>query len=419
MTGSFIAGIAFATAATTEAAPSGTMIAKNNIIISNETGMKTWGIRRVGTGGTFTSDHNVIYRANTTNGFIGYFNASDVTDLAAWKTASSQDANSKSVAVNFVSATDLSLTGASIGDYNLAVPRQTTVLTDIAATNRAALTYAGAYEASDLTTVAKQFTVTVPNGTAHVYIAGDFTGKFWDNTTPFELTSTGTANQFSGIFPCVDGVQYKYLCGLSDWEYQDASSVNPLTEQGNRTYNATDVVAYWKAMPKVTFNVTFAGTTGVPSTLFVKGGWDSWAAPITLTKSGSTYSGFIGGNTGDKIYSNTEYKYYTTDLADPNWEVNADNTNRSNRWTIYPTMNDVIDLFGSPITGLNEAGTATRIMRTASGIEVNVDNESAIELYNISGTLIDKTNIKGSYSHDLNNGIYIIRINGKATKFVK
>ena len=35
----------------------------------------------------------------------------------------------------------------------------------------------------------------------------------------------------------------------------EATSVDPLTEKGNRTYNANDVVDFWKAMPKVTLNV--------------------------------------------------------------------------------------------------------------------------------------------------------------------
>jgi hypothetical protein len=227
MTGSFIAGIAFATAATTEAAPSGTMIAKNNIIISNETGMKTWGIRRVGTGGTFTSDHNVIYCANTTNGFIGYFNASDVTDLAAWKTASSQDANSKSVNVFFTNAAtgDLSLTGTSVQDNNLSVPRLSAVLKDITGNvDRSDPTYAGAYE----------------------------------STLPFSVTALENTSEQS-----------------------------------------------------------------------------------------------------------------------------------------------------------------VQIMRTASGIEANFAGQATVELYTINGMMIDRTNAYGKYTHDLNAGIYIISINGKATKFIK
>lgn len=227
--GSFIAGIAFATAATVELAPNGIMNVKNNIIVSNETGMKTWGIRRVGTGGTFTSDNNILYSASTSNGFIGYYSNIDAKDLNAWQTAALQDANSKSVNVNFVDAAagDLRIGGLSIQAGELAVPLLASVTTDMFGTVRTGsdrgLTYAGAHE----------------------------------SVTPFIFTST----------------------------------------------------------------------TNVEST--------------------------------------------------------------------------------------------ARIMRTTTGVQVELDGEANIELYNMSGMLLDKVRANGTYSRNLDNGIYIIRINGKATKFIK
>jgi len=149
---SYIAGIVFATAATTEAGPAttgGITTVKNNIIISNETTMKVWGIRRVGTGANFVSDNNIIYAA-TTNNFTGFFNASDAADLAAWRTASSQDAASKSVDVSFENAAtgDLRIASASYQDANLQVVRLTDyVPKDIFGTDRDYYTYAGAHQA--------------------------------------------------------------------------------------------------------------------------------------------------------------------------------------------------------------------------------------------------------------------------------
>lgn len=387
---------------------------KNNIFISNEDAMVNAFYSAVTTG---VSDFNVFYNrvGNTKALFVS---GTATSTFAAYQAAyPTKDKNSKNVDVNFVSSTDLTPTGSSIGDPNLATPRIPTVLTDIAGTSRAALTYAGAFEASDMTAIAKQFTVTVPNGTQKVYITGDFTGKSWDNTDPLQLTAQTTANVFSGIFPCVDGVNYKYLCEKGDWEYQDASSVNPLTEKGNRTYSASDVVDFWKAMPKVTLNVTFASGQAIPTNLYVKGSWDSWASPVTLTKSGDTYSGFLGGNTGDKIYSNTEYKYYTNDMVTDNWEVFT-----GNRWAIYPTMTDEIASFTTPIPATavdNTSEMNVRIMRTASGVTAVFDGNAAVELYNMNGALIEKTTANGSYSRDLSHGAYIIRINGISTKFVK
>lgn len=65
------------------------------------------------------------------------------------------------------------------------------------------------------------------------------------------------------------------------------------------------------------------------------------------------------------------------------------------------------------------AETSARIRTTATGIQVELTGKANIELYTINGVLLDKTIINGSYSRDLDNGMYIILINGKATKFIK
>jgi len=63
--------------------------------------------------------------------------------------------------------------------------------------------------------------------------------------------------------------------------------------------------------------------------------------------------------------------------------------------------------------------TSATIIRNASGIIVPLNGESTIALYNVNGTLIEKTKANGTYSRDLNNGMYIICINGKASRFIK
>lgn len=60
-----------------------------------------------------------------------------------------------------------------------------------------------------------------------------------------------------------------------------------------------------------------------------------------------------------------------------------------------------------------------RVKQTPFGIEVELDGESNIELYNINGVLIDKTIADGIYTRELNKGMYIIRVNGQAQKFVR
>lgn len=70
-------------------------------------------------------------------------------------------------------------------------------------------------------------------------------------------------------------------------------------------------------------------------------------------------------------------------------------------------------------TGTETPSATTRIIRTVSGIEVILENESTIEVYNMNGMMIDKVTTSGTYTRDLNNGVYIIRINGQSTKFIK
>jgi len=396
---------------------------KNNIIVNYTDAVNAYCIWK--SNGTLISDYNDLYVSGATAN-IGYVGGAAKQTLAAWQTGftPNNDLNTKSVNVNFSSsfAGDLSLTGASIGDWQLAVPKQATVLTDIDGATRANLTYVGADEATtDLTTVAKQFKVTVPKGTSNVYVAGSFTGKNWDITDPFTLKATGSANEFGAILPCVDGIGYKYLCEKGDWDYQEAAfdGANPPLEGTNRSYSTSDNVPIWFRVNKITLNATFA--TAVPNTLFVKGSFDSWAAGHEMTKNGSAYSIVIGGNAGDKYPANTEYKYYTNDMNADNWESTNDGSNRDNRWAIAPVMDDEIARFVTaiPQTGVDEILVSARIMRTSSGIEVMLDGEASIELYSINGALLDKTVVNSNYSKALNSGIYIIRVNGVSTKFVK
>jgi hypothetical protein len=280
----------------------------------------------------------------------------------------------------------------------------------------------GAYEASDLTIPAptKTFTVTVPNGTAKVYVTGTFTGKKWDLTNPHELTATANPNEFTGTFACADGISYKYINEKGHWDYQEGvfdGSSAPLTAS-NRIYNASDNVPVWFRVNKVTFNASFA--TAVPNTLFVKGSFDGWATGLSMTKSGSTFSYVLGGNPGDKYAGNVLYKYYTNDMINDNWEVNADGSAKTNRWTVAPVMNDEIARFDTPIstTGVNDAENGIRIYQNANGIRVEMNNPADVELLNLNGQLIEKQNATDKYIKNLERGIYIIKINGSARKFI-
>ncbi len=72
------------------------------------------------------------------------------------------------------------------------------------------------------------------------------------------------------------------------------------------------------------------------------------------------------------------------------------------------------------IAGLNDYQMVLpyHLIQTSRGIRVTFEGEANVELYSISGQLIDKLKATGSYSHNLDNGVFIIRINGKASKFI-
>lgn len=118
----------------------GTRIFKDNIFWSDRSnavggGTAHFAIAVAGVGPNplgLTSDYNDL-AATGTDGNVGLYNAVIQPNLAAWKIATGQDANSSSVTVNFVmpSVGDLHLTGASIGDLNLTGTPIPGITTDI------------------------------------------------------------------------------------------------------------------------------------------------------------------------------------------------------------------------------------------------------------------------------------------------
>ena len=56
---------------------------------------------------------------------------------------------------------------------------------------------------------------------------------------------------------------------------------------------------------------------------------------------------------------------------------------------------------------------------TTGGIEIQLEATSVIELYSVGGSLIDKTIAAGTYTRTLAPGVYVVRVNGSAMKFVK
>ena len=118
---------------------------KNNIIINNHSGNTgSSAIGLIPATSVLTSDYNDLMSNQNLVNYQGTLYA----NLTAWQTVS-QDLNSVSKSVNFVSASDLHLTGASNGDIDLAGIPISGITTDIDGDIRSTTApYKGADEAS-------------------------------------------------------------------------------------------------------------------------------------------------------------------------------------------------------------------------------------------------------------------------------
>ena len=119
---------------------------ENNILINNHSGnTASSAIGLVPAASVLTSNFNDLLSNQNLVNYQGTLYA----DLAAWQ-ATSQDLNSVSKSVNFVSATDLHLTGASNGDIDLAGMPIAGITTDIDGDIRSGTApYIGADEATN------------------------------------------------------------------------------------------------------------------------------------------------------------------------------------------------------------------------------------------------------------------------------
>ena len=84
-----------------------------------------------------------------------------------------------------------------------------------------------------------------------------------------------------------------------------------------------------------------------------------------------------------------------------------------------------VDRFGNEFAPAFNTTSIENNIENNSSIKINsnqlivdVNHNSSIELYSISGILIDKQVISGRYQNTLNKGVYLIKINNKTTKIV-
>ena len=172
--------------------------------------------------------------------------------------------------------------------------------------------------------------------------------------------------------------------------------------------------------------VGFAATVSVPSaeqSFDVSGinltGDVTVTAPVTgYEMSLTSGSGFgttpiLLAQTAGSLASTTIYVRMPLGLAEANYPATI-NLTSSGASTKMVTLSGVV----GPATGLSDINENLRILIGENKVTMLFDKSADIELYTIMGVLINKTIAVGKYSYTLNKGAYIIRVNGKSTKFV-
>jgi hypothetical protein len=127
----------------------------NNIFDVEQDAANAYAIHWKSTVGSISANYNNYQVTGAAS--VGFFGASATATLADWQTASGQDANSTFAPVEYVSATNLRVTGASIGDQNLAGIPLAAVPTDIDGNVRSLENpYKGAFESDAISTSVEQ-----------------------------------------------------------------------------------------------------------------------------------------------------------------------------------------------------------------------------------------------------------------------
>jgi hypothetical protein len=145
------------------------------------------------------------------------------------------------------------------------------------------------------------------------------------------------------------------------------------------------------------------------------GDWQTASSKDANSKSAPVY--FLNAANGDlRLTGDSEHDDH---LAVPIMtEVPNDmfNTARATPYTYAGAHQAAMPFYW---TSVATPSVSARILRTYEGVQIELEGTSTVEIYTTSGMLIDKVRTSGTYTRELNSGVYIIRIDGQATKFMK
>lgn len=277
---------------------------KNNVafvdLTSSSTSSLVNAVIKVPTGfswGTGGSNYNDFYSPiSNTQMIFGRVGATDFPTLAAWQTATSQDANSKSVDPLFVSTTDLHLQSGST--VRASATPIAGITTDIDGDTRNPTTPdMGADEFASFVFPTVQFSAATYSGaegtsaTVTVTRSGDTSVA----STINYATSNGTA---TGGATCGSGVDYENASGTFNYAVGETS----------KTFNVvlcSDAVSKGNETVNLTLTAPTNATLGTPSAAVLTITNVNAPVPGTLQFSASTYSVAENGGTASLTVSRT------------------------------------------------------------------------------------------------------------------
>lgn len=277
---------------------------KNNVafvdLTSSSTASLVNAVIKVPTGfswGTGGSNYNDFYApTSNTQMIFGRVGSTDYPTLAAWQTATSQDANSKSVDPLFVSTTDLHLQSGST--VRASATPIAGITTDIDGDTRNPNTPdMGADEFASFVYPTIQFSSATYSGaegtsaTVTVTRSGDTTVASTVNYATSDGTATGGAS-------CGAGIDYENASGTLNYAIGETS----------KTFNVvlcSDAVSKGNETVNITLTAPTNATLGTPSAAVLTITNVNAPVPGTLQFSSSTYSVAENGGTATLTVSRT------------------------------------------------------------------------------------------------------------------
>lgn len=396
---------------------------RNNILknsmqpVSGTPTSKTFGIINGGGAAVFSNINYNDYFSDGIGPNIGY-QGGDFATLAAWQGATGQDANSKNIDPQFVSATNLSPTNVTLDNLGMYMPAIPQDINGVTRTNPPDM---GAIEFGVtpvvVTTAAGPIAATTATLNGTINASGLVVNSFFDYglTTAYGSTVAGTPASVTGSTTTAVLANISGLASLTTYHYRlRGVTAGGVTVYGqNMTFTTTGpppTVVTTAATGITTTGATLNGTVnanGSSTTVtFEYGLTTAYGSTVTAIQSP------VGGNTVTPVSApitgltpNTVYNYrvkgvsgagtsngnnmtFTTAAAAPTAVTNA----ATNVTTNSATLNGTVNANNANTTVTFEWGLTTAYGNTVNATPLTVTGTSPVAvLANISGLITNTT----------------------------